>query len=139
MHVGEGESTAEEITLTQKLGITESVKFAGKVDNIREVLICSDIFVMTSHYEGSPIAPLEASSCELPLVIYNSPGLQESVISGFNGLLIKPNYIDLIKGLKKIILNEELRTTYGKNARQFVIKNYNMEHSVNKLINIYLL
>ena len=137
-HVGEGESFTEELNLSHKLGIENYVKFAGKVDNIREALICSDIFIMTSLLEGVGIASLEAGSCGLPLLIYDSPGLRESVIDGFNGLLVKQDYNNLVNGLKKLISNEELRILYGKNARKFVQENFSMVDSVNKLINLYL-
>ncbi len=93
---------------------------------------------MTSYYEGSSIAILEAGSCGLPLLIYDLPGLKESVIERFNGLLVKQNYKNLVNGLKKLIANEELRISYGKNARKFVTDNFNMEDSVNKLIHMYI-
>ena len=101
LHVGEGESLTEEIHLAHDLKIDQYVKFFGKIDNVRDVLICSDIFVMTSLVEGSSVALLEAGSCGLPLVIYNTPGLKESVLERFNGLIVKPNYEDLIEGLKE--------------------------------------
>ena len=137
LHVGEGESLSEETNLANKLGISKFVKFVGKTDNIHEILISSDIFVMSSYYEGSSIAVLEAGSCGLPLLIYDSPGLKESVIDGFNGLLVKQNYQDLANGLKKLIINEELRITFGMNARKNVQENYNMIESANKLLDIY--
>ena len=138
LHVGEGETLTEETNFATKLGINKYIKFAGKVDKIREVLICADIFVMTSQYEGSSIAVLEAGSCGLPLLIYDSPGLKESVLDGFNGFLVKQNYSDLIDGLKKLITNKELRISLGRNSRKFIQDNFNMIDSINKIINIYL-
>ena len=137
LHVGEGETLTEEIELVKKFGISKFVKFLGKVDNIREVLICSDIFVMTSILEGIGIVAIEAGSCGLPLLVYDSPGLKETVVDGYNGFLVKQSYEYLLDNLKKLISNENLRITLGYNARQYVLSNYNMEDSVNKLIHIY--
>ncbi len=137
LHVGEGRSLTEEIHLAHHLKIDQYVKFFGKIDNVRDVLICSDIFVMTSLVEGSSVALLEAGSCGLPFMMSHAPGLKESVFKIFNGLIVKPNYEDLIEGLKELIINEELRILYGKNARKFIITNYNMMESIKKLVNIY--
>lgn len=137
LHVGEGESLAEEINLTNELGIDSYVKFAGTVDNVREALICSDIFVMTSKYEGVGNTSLEAGACGLPLIIYNSPGLRETVVDSYNGLIIEQNPKSLVKGLKKLISDNELSVSLGKNARKFVLDNHNMVESVNKILNVY--
>ena len=138
LHAGEGESTSEEIDLVHELEIADYVKFLGKVENVRQILISSDIFVMTSKYEGIGNTSLEAGSCGLPLLIYDSPGLKETIINGYNGFLIRQDPEHLLEGLKRLISNKELRRELGNNARQFVLKNYNMNDSVNKLIEIYL-
>ena len=137
LHVGEGESLSNEIKLAHELGISENVKFLGTADNIHEILICSDIFVMTSKYEGVGNTVLEAGSCELPLLLYDSHGLRELVIDNYNGFLLKQDYKFLIDGLKRLASNKELRKTMGRNARKFVLENYSMLDSVNKLIEIY--
>ncbi len=137
LHIGEGEKAFMEVNLAHNLGIDNYVKFVGKVDNVRELLICSDIFVMSSYFEGIGVAALEAGSCGLPIVIYDSPGLKESVQNGYNGFITKQNFKDLSEGIKKLILNEKLRIILGKNSIKFVEENFNMADSVNKLINLY--
>jgi glycosyltransferase involved in cell wall biosynthesis len=137
IHAGKGELEDKEIKLAEDLGIKEFTIFAGAVDNVRDLLIASDIFVMTSQYEGLGNSCLEAGSCGLPLVIYDSPGLKETVEQGYNGIIIEPNYKLLCTAIKKVAEDEKTRIRMGRNARKFVISNFSTRNSINKLFNLY--
>lgn len=60
--VGEGENKEKIKLKAEKLGITNKVKFLGNRNDIPELLMCMDAFVMPSLYEGLPIAAVEAQA-----------------------------------------------------------------------------
>lgn len=88
LHVGSGEEEAEEHQFAQDLGIEEVVRFLGQKDDVREVLIAADVFVMPSQYEGLGIAAIEAAACELVLVVSDAPGLRDLVCDGVDGRVV---------------------------------------------------
>jgi len=59
--------------------IATRVRFLGAVRDIRPVLHGADLFLMTSRYEGMPIAALEAFEAGLPLATTDIPGMVEIV------------------------------------------------------------
>lgn len=59
--------------------IDRRVRFLGPLRDIRPLLQEADLFLMTSRYEGMPIAALEAFEAGLPLATTDIPGMAEIV------------------------------------------------------------
>lgn len=59
--------------------IDRRVQFLGAVRDVRPVLQKADIFLLTSRYEGMPIAALEAFEAGLPLATTEIPGMAEVI------------------------------------------------------------
>lgn len=60
-------------------GREAAVQFLGPVADVRPVLAEADLFLMTSRYEGMPIAAIEAFEAGLPLALPDIPGVAEIV------------------------------------------------------------
>lgn len=91
MIIGEGELRRELEDLRAKLGLSESVSFAGLLSNPLPTLRNSQLFVMASRFEGFPYAALEAMACGLPVIYTDCPsGPAEIIRDGVDGLLV-PN------------------------------------------------
>ena len=60
-----------------ELGIGDRVRFLGFQSDMRRLMQHSDGFVLSSRWEGHPIALMEASACELPVVFTETPGSRE--------------------------------------------------------------
>ena len=89
---GDGELRQQLHDQAAVLGITDSVKFVGKVSNINDYYRDSDMALMTSRYEGLPLVLLEAKSWSLPVVAYDCPtGPQEIINHGEDGFLVPMN------------------------------------------------
>ena len=59
------------------LGLQDRVLFVGFRNDIRQLMQNSDAFVLSSRWEGLPVAVMEASACELPVVFTETPGSRE--------------------------------------------------------------
>ncbi|MFN7051252.1 MAG: glycosyltransferase family 4 protein [Gemmobacter sp.] len=59
--------------------IARRVRFLGPVRDIRPILQEADVFLMTSRYEGMPIAALEAFEAGLPIATTDIPGMAEII------------------------------------------------------------
>ncbi len=66
---GRGELEAQLKARAAELGLAESVRFLGVVDNVPEVLAAADAFVFPSVKEGLPLAVVEAQASGLPATI----------------------------------------------------------------------
>jgi glycosyltransferase involved in cell wall biosynthesis len=66
---GDGTHEAETRSLIARLGLEESVRFIGYVDDVWGWMKRADVFVSVSHYEGHPNTVLEAAACGTPLVL----------------------------------------------------------------------
>ncbi|MBR5453942.1 MAG: glycosyltransferase [Clostridia bacterium] len=89
--VGGGEEEGKLKAEIKKLGLEDRITVTGMVsaDKVREYMLSSDIYLMTSHTECFPMVLLEASSVGLPLISYDVPvGPRAIIAEGENGYLI---------------------------------------------------
>lgn len=108
-------------------GLKEKVFLRGESDNIFEEMLNSSIYIMTSISECFPLVLLEAQACGLPIISYDCPTGPRSILTNDSGVLVQNrNRNELILNLKKIILDEELRRSYGYKAKKNS-ENYSIE------------
>ena len=86
MFLGQGPTLSTLELLTDALGLTNSVVFAGFVDNPMPTIAGSDVFVLGSLHEGLPMVLLEAMALDVPSVCTPVPGSVEA-IDGRGGLI----------------------------------------------------
>lgn len=78
--VGDGPLLAKLEAISRNLGIEERVDWHGHVEDPFPLLKASQLFVLTSRFEGTPNALLEAMACGLPSIVSDaSPGPCELV------------------------------------------------------------
>ncbi|MEM2292785.1 MAG: glycosyltransferase [Nitrososphaerota archaeon] len=87
----------------------------------------SEIFVLPSLYEGHPKALLEAMACGLPVIGSRVEGIRELIKDGVNGLLCDPSPEDIRRKLIHLLSDKRLREELGRNAREYVVRNYSLE------------
>lgn len=74
----------------RQLGLEDSIRFQGFVNNIHEIMRRSGIFALTSDYEGVSNSMLEALAVGIPTVCTDCPpgGAAMYIRDGENGMLI---------------------------------------------------
>ena len=78
--------------------------------------------------EAFSLVTAEAMASARPVVAYNSGAISELVKDGYNGYLVKIHDIDsLADKILYLINNQEHAEAMGKNAREFIEKNYNID------------
>lgn len=137
LHLGCGQTEAEEKKLAEELGITGKVRFAGNKTNVRDYLIASDLYVMPSKFEGLGNAAVEAMACGLPSVLYNVPGLKDLIHNNDNGYLIEPDYKLLAEKIIELINHPGTGKQMGKNAQAYVNNEFSIAKSVKQIIGLY--
>jgi len=109
----------------------KQVYFLGFVKNMPEFYKSINLFVMPSHWEGMPLAPLEALSMQKPVIVSNGKGLSYSV--GIDKFL---NYFEVgnIEQLRDLIL-EQYKNPLNIN---FIPANdFSCEYFISRLNSLY--
>lgn len=138
--VGKGSQMQSLIKLSNKLGISDAVVFVGYVEykSIVKFYHQLDIFVAVSRSESFGVSVIEASACEIPVIVSDVGGLPEVVSDNHTGFIVKSENVEQTAiALKKLITNESLRQSMGKEGRDFVKTYYNWNDNVNQMIGIY--
>lgn len=116
---GGGPESSNLHSQVERLELTESVIFLGKVTDMDRVYSEAGIFVLTSRSEGFPNALCEAMSSGLACISYDiNAGPADIIEDRVNGILIEDNnVIELRSAMQELILNEALRDKLGENAK----------------------
>lgn len=138
LHVGNEEAGFPERKLTNKLGISETVKFFGPLTDIRTVLAASDVFVMPSLYEGFSIAAIEGFASGLPAILTDVPGLRD-FRSEYVGVRYAQTDVESIRDAlcEFLKMHPDDRRMLAKNYAEKSQKLYGIEKGVSGYFKIY--
>lgn len=65
------------------------VNYPGHVDNVKDWIASSHVFVLPSYREGVPRSTQEAMAIGRPVITTDVPGCRETVVNGVNGFLVE--------------------------------------------------
>lgn len=85
--VGDGPDRDPAQREATKLGVQHDVRFAGRVDDVADVLRGGDLFLLPSETESFGLAALEAMACGVPVIASRVGGIPEVVTDGESGYL----------------------------------------------------
>jgi glycosyltransferase involved in cell wall biosynthesis len=118
--------------------VQERIHLAGLQVDVKPYHAVFDIYLMTSLFEGLPVALLEAMSMECPVVATDAGGIREVVRDKIDGLLCDVNQPEQLLPLIRLLLDTKvLRDRYGKQSRQRVKQNFSLEKMVSDLESVY--
>ena len=129
-----------EVYLKERLArYSGSVNFTGAIpySEVINYLKLGDIFVFPSHYESFGIACCEAMAAGKAVIGSNAGGMAEIMSEG-SGLLVDPHSPrQIAKQLLRILENNELRLSLGKQARARILNNYSAQSIIPLQIKCY--
>lgn len=136
--VGDGELAAGLEARIREAGHADRIRILGWRDDVAELLAGLDVFVLPSRWEGLPLAILEAMAAGLPTVVSDIPGNRDLVDHEIDGHVFRPDDdADLAARLAQLIGDAGLRRQMGANARDKVLKNFDLAERVRKMESLY--
>ncbi len=136
--VGDGpEREHVEATVAQH-NLAENVHLVGLQEETRPYFAAMDVYLMTSEFEGLPIALLEAMAMKVPPVVTSVGGIPELVNSGVNGYLQPYGAVaELGHSVLTLLQDPARRAKIGSAARESVVAAFSMERMQRELEDIY--
>jgi glycosyltransferase involved in cell wall biosynthesis len=86
--VGDGPLGSELAGLAAELGVASSVEWTAPTDRIESLYREAAVFVLSSRYEGMPLALLEAQALGVPAVAFDCPTGPREIVSDETGIVV---------------------------------------------------
>ena len=133
---GDGRQRAESLAAELELG--QDVIFAGIRRDVPALIGLSDVFVMSSLWEGLGLVFLEAMAASRPVLASGVSAVPEVVVDGETGLLVPPADVSaLAAGFLRLAEDQELCEQFGRAGRKRVQQVFGLDRMVEETLAIY--
>ncbi len=118
--MGQGEERGNLERLADDLGISKNVAMVGFQENPFSFISNSDVFVLSSRWEGFGNVIIEAMACGVPVISTDCPyGPNEIITDGVNGLLVPVGDVEaMADAIMTLLRNHELRARLADAGRK---------------------
>jgi glycosyltransferase involved in cell wall biosynthesis len=135
--VGDGELRPRLEQHAAELGITDAVRFVGWRADTTAIAAATDIAILTSADEGTPVWLIEAAAAGTPGVSTNVGGVADVVVDG-TGFCVAPGDDDaLADHLSRLAADTALRHVLGKHAQSHVLSTFSIDRLVTDVDDLY--
>lgn len=115
-------------TLANQLGIADQVAFPGVVRDVPQRLMAHQVCVLSTHYEGMPLALLEGMAAGCAVVGSAVPGVREVLRDGEDGLLVpEADPVALADALERLLRDPDDAARMASNARAAALDRHGRE------------
>ena len=136
--VGDGELRADLEARCRALGISEIVHFCGFRTDLPAIATASDIGVLSSDNEGTPVALIEAAAAARPAVSTRVGGVTD-IVRPETGLVVDPgDAAGLGTALALLAADRGLRERMGRAARSHVRERYSADRLIRDVDELYI-
>jgi len=136
--VGGGELEGAVREQVAQLGLEARVRFLGIRADVADILRASDVFVLSSLWEGNPLSVMEAMAAGLPVVSTAVGGVPELVRDGATGLLVPSGDAGALgQAIQALVDDPARRQAMGAAARQHAVAHFDIRHTVRGYEQLY--
>ncbi|MBE2255791.1 MAG: glycosyltransferase [Ignavibacteria bacterium] len=138
--VGDGPEKENLLTLKDNLNIpANKLLFTGKINNVEDFYLKSDILIISSDFEGTPNVLLEAVNYGLGIIVSDSAGDASNLIkNNVNGFICSNRDIKTyLNAINKYTQNTDLIKLHSDISKDILLKNYSNEKMSHSLLKIY--
>jgi len=121
-----------------RFGLADRVIFAGRRQDVREILAASDVYAMPSLDEAFGMAFVEAMAMQCPVVAFDVGGTSEVVQNGQSGLISQPGDLARLAANIALLGNDPtLRRIMGAAGRARVERHFNAARMARDVEDVY--
>ena len=135
---GDGELRGELEAYARQLGIADRVRFLGWRRDLATIYGATDVFMLTSRNEGTPVALIEAMAAGVPGVSTDVGGVKDVIDSVEVGARVPDgDAAGLAAHLVRYLADADLRRRTGQRARAAVLDRYSLDRLVRDITALY--
>lgn len=128
----------QESALTERIGQQNlPITLLGWRSDIEVILGASDLLVLTSDNEGTPLCLIQAALAGLPVVATNVGSVKDVVQDGTTGILCQKNPADIASAVMTLVNNHALSIQMGETAKVFAESHFGVSRLVADHQNLY--
>lgn len=136
--VGDGPERPTVEALVAELGLTSKVILPGLKSPIKPYLAASDIFFMSSDFEGLPVAMLEAMATGVPVVATLAGGIGEVIQDSSMGLTCAVGDVEgMVANLERLLGDPQELQRVARNGRARVEEAFSLRRMRAEIESIY--
>jgi glycosyltransferase involved in cell wall biosynthesis len=114
------------------------VTILGWRSDIERVLGASDIVILTSDNEGTPLSLIQSGMANIPVVTTNVGSVSEVVVNGCTGIITSTEVSELADALEKLFNDSRLRQSLGGSAQKYTKSKFGAQRLVSDHEELYL-
>ena len=119
-------------------GIAHRVFAEGPERDVAALLSAMDVFLLTSHLEGTPNAIIEAQWLGVPVVATEAGGTEDAFENGLSGWLVKDrNPDDLANRVLAVLENPDIAASAARAAKQFARSRFSLHRMIEETTALY--
>jgi glycosyltransferase involved in cell wall biosynthesis len=136
--VGDGELREQLGSSVDAVALADQLVWAGFRRDIADVCRASDVVMLTSDNEGTPVSLIEAQATAVPVVATDVGGMRAVVNDGVSGFVRGvDDHQGLSEALQRLVEDPQLRASMGAAGRRHVTARYTLERLVRDHAELY--
>lgn len=136
--VGDGPLRGELEAEAERLGIDSAVRFAGLQEEVGPFLALLDVYLISSEFEGLPLALLEAMAAGVPVVATAVGGIPEALAPDREGIVVPFGDPEtLAEAVLSLLADPVRRKRLAAAARRRVAEDFSVARMARELEAIY--
>jgi glycosyltransferase involved in cell wall biosynthesis len=137
--VGEGNDRPVYQALIDRLGMHDTVKLLGLRSDVPDLLRATDVAVLSTDSEGSPLSVMEYMDAGLPVVGTKVGGIPDLIDDGAEGLLVERRDPDgLAEAIARLLDDPEEARRMGERGRERRRREFDIDVMVRNVEDLYL-
>lgn len=124
---GDGSLRAELERRAGELGLTRRVRFLGTRSDVPDLLAAADVTVLTSDWEGMPVAVLESLAAGRPVVATGVDGVREALAGGGGVVVPRRSPAATAKALRELLFDTAARARVAAEGLAAVRRDHDPE------------
>jgi glycosyltransferase involved in cell wall biosynthesis len=135
---GDGELRGDLEALARSAGIAERTRFLGWRRDLATIYGATDVFLLTSRNEGTPVAIIEALASGVPAVSTDVGGVRDVIEQGVSGRLAPAGDAGALAAhLTALLQSPSARHDMGARGRTAVVARYHIDRLVSDIDALY--
>lgn len=136
--VGDGELRDQLAGSADAIALGDRLIWAGFRRDVPDVCFASDVVVLTSDNEGTPVSLIEAQAAAVPVVGTDVGGVRSAVIDGRTGLLVAPGDVEgFAAAVADILGDQELARRFAAAGREHALAAFGLQQLAERLDVLY--